>query len=98
MTQTPEFRDLTIKGDGLQGTLVNLSIEIAEKGAKYYTRMLVVADEEFRNTHLDWMAETEKLIESIDDCFIEKFGVDFQIVGYAEYISDDSLKNSHDLF
>jgi len=98
LTQTPEFRDLTIKGDGLQATLVNLSIEIAEKGAKYYTRMLVVADEEFRNTHLDWMAETEKLIESIDDYFIEKFGVDFQIVGYAEYISDDSLKNPHDLF
>lgn len=107
------FRDLVITGDEIQGNILSktepiaasVDVEVAKsenaslagKTSKYVS-VLIVADEEYISIYSDWKSRTWSVVEKIDDYFIEQFGLDFVIVRFEQYYSDDSLSGAHELF
>ena len=103
---------MVVEGDGLEGNLFTLIEPTSSSGflaselenaslvtqTRFYVKVVVAADEEFRSAHPNWKEWTEYYIEHIDDYFIQEFGIDFVVVSFVEYVSNDSLTEPYDLF
>lgn len=65
----------------------------------YIIPIVVAADEEFQsvsywtppNNYLSWKEAAQNMIERADNEIFQKYGIDFRIVGYTVWKSDDSL-------